>query len=171
MHAISVQHCATVKSAPACATVMARLYCMQVFSISAGMSIRPTTSVCHSSPVISLASAFQSRRGGWAEDIGCELVSCDDQGIIRVWQAHSSVSYLDAGVSVKAGVPCCSLAVRKGFVIAAGSDGCIRIYHLVSSAGLAAPLHYRARIMQSSQWFHMCADASFGCQPLTLWEV
>lgn len=105
----------------------------QVFSISAGMSIRPTTSVCHSSsPVISLATAFQSRRGGWAEDIGCELVSCDDQGIIRVWQAQSSSSYVDAGVSVKAGVPCCSLAVRKGFVIAAGSDGCIRIYHMVS---------------------------------------
>lgn len=108
---------------------------VQVFSISAGMSIRPTTGVCHSSsPVISLATAFQSRRGGWADDISCELVSCDDQGTVRVWQAQGSSSYVDAGVSMKAGVPCCSLAVRKGFVIAAGNDGCVRIFNLVSTA-------------------------------------
>lgn len=106
--------------------------CLQVFSISQGMSIRPVASIYHSSrPVVSLASAFQSRRGGWAQDIGCELVSCDDEGSIRVWQAHSSSSYLEAGVSVHAKVPCVSLAVRKGFVIAGGMDGCVRIYNLV----------------------------------------
>lgn len=105
---------------------------VQVFNISQGISIRPVVSINHSSrPVISLASAFQSRRGGWAEDIGCELVSCDDEGSLRVWQAHNSSSYLEAGVSMQAQAPCCSLAVRKGFIVAGGADGCVRIYNLV----------------------------------------
>lgn len=119
-----------------CPVGCTQAYChalLQVFNISQGMSIRPVVSINHSSrPVISLASAFQSRRGGWAEDMGCELVSCDDEGSIRVWQAHSSSSYLESGVSMQAKAPCCSLAVRKGFIVAGGSDGCVRIYNLVS---------------------------------------
>lgn len=96
------------------------------------MSIKAAASTHHQGrPIISLASAFQSRRGGWADDIGCELVSCDDPGNIRVWQAHSSGSYVDTGLEVKAGSPCCSLAVRKGFIVAAGTDGSVRIYNLV----------------------------------------
>jgi WD40 repeat protein len=102
-------------------------------------------SINHSSrPVISLSSAFQSRRGGWAEDIGCELVSCDDEGSIRVWQAHSSSSYLEAGVSMQGHVPCCSLAVRKGFVVAGGADGCVRIYNLVWTQPLTANMHMQS---------------------------
>jgi len=108
----------------------------QVFSINPGMSIKAAASIHHQGrPIISLASAFQSRRGGWADDIGCELVSCDDQGNIRVWQAHSSGSYVDTGLEIKAGCPCCSLAVRKGFIVAAGTDGSVRIYHLVRTWG------------------------------------
>lgn len=110
---------------------------IQVFSISPGLSIRPSTSLAHSDrPILSLASAFQARRGGWADDIGSELVSCDDAGTIRVWLAQAAGSYVpDTGVVIKAGVPCCSLAVRKGFIIAAGIDGCVRIYNMVRRVG------------------------------------
>jgi hypothetical protein len=108
---------------------------LQVFSISPGMSIRPAASLHHSNnPITSMGSAFQSRRGGWAEDLGCELVSCDDEGRMRVWRANSSSSVEDSGVCILIGGPCSSLAVRKGFVVAAGTDGCVRIYNLVSVA-------------------------------------
>jgi hypothetical protein len=38
---------------------------------------------------------------------------------------------MEAGVTMQARAPCCSLAVRKGFIVAGGTDGCVRIYNLV----------------------------------------
>jgi WD40 repeat protein len=136
---------------------------LQVFSISQGMSIRPVATLYHSSrPVVSLASTFQSRRGGWAQDIGCELISCDDEGSLRVWQAHSSSSYLEAGVSMQAKAPCVSLAVRKGFVIAGGTDGCVRIYNLVRCLGVTTAACDAAGgtacIPTCTCWLAMCAE-------------
>jgi WD40 repeat protein len=83
--------------------------------------------------VTALGSAFQSRRGGWADDLGSELVSCDDDGSLRVWLVPSSSGYMATDVAVATGAACCSLAVRRGFIVAAGVDGTVRIYNTVSA--------------------------------------
>jgi WD40 repeat protein len=128
---------------------------IHVFSVAPGMHFKHATSLAHGAqPIAALASAFHSRRGGWADDLGSELVSCDDEGIIRVWQAQSSSSYADMGlrISITAGVPCCSVAVRRGFIVAGCTDGCVRIFSLVSLSegwspvGLLCNLVCQARI-------------------------
>ena len=71
--------------------------------------------------------------------MGSELVSCDDQGTICIWEAASDSNYKCVG-TIEGGVPCCSLAVRKGFIVAARTDGCVRIYGLVSGAAGAVAI-------------------------------
>lgn len=93
---------------------------------------QPTQKTCRA-PVSALGSAFQSRRGAWCEDLGCEIVSCDEGGGITVWAAHSA-AVLDRQLDVEAGggVGCCGVAVRKGLIVVARVDGAVRIYGLVS---------------------------------------
>lgn len=105
---------------------------MQVFSIAPGPLFKPTITLAqHHSPIVALSSAYQSRRGGWSDDLSSELVSCDANGTICVWEAAADNDY-KCMRTIEAGLPCCSLAVRKGFIIAARTDGCVRIYGLVS---------------------------------------
>lgn len=93
---------------------------------------KPTLTLTqHKRPIVALSSAFQSRRGGWSDDLTSELVSCDEGGTICVWDAARDDEYKCVR-TIEGGVPCCSLAARKGFIIAARTDGCIRIYGLVS---------------------------------------
>jgi hypothetical protein len=96
--------------------------------------IRPTATLSgqHSRPITCLSSSYQSRRGAWAEDLGSELVSCDDQGRLCVWQVKDEQS-VQCVATMEAGQPCCSLAVRRGFVVAARVDGCVQLYGLVSA--------------------------------------
>eukprot|EP00879_Flechtneria_rotunda_P028751 GHRR01030969.1.p1 GENE.GHRR01030969.1~~GHRR01030969.1.p1 ORF type:complete len:313 (+),score=62.62 GHRR01030969.1:373-1311(+) len=105
---------------------------IQVFSVGAGGLLKSVTCLKHHKCTITaLGSSYQSRRGIWSDDLGCELVSCDDQGNICVWEATSADKYTCLRI-IEGGVPCSSLAVRKGFIIAGRTDGCVRIYRLVS---------------------------------------
>lgn len=114
---------------------------MQVFSVTGGPVIKPATCL-HSSQhrghlIVALGSALQSRRGSWADDLGCELISCDEQGTICVWEAQRADRY-NCVQTIQGGMPCSGLAVRKGFVIAGRTDGAVRIYGLVSRALVAS---------------------------------
>eukprot|EP00879_Flechtneria_rotunda_P025816 GHRR01027463.1.p1 GENE.GHRR01027463.1~~GHRR01027463.1.p1 ORF type:complete len:249 (+),score=58.24 GHRR01027463.1:1131-1877(+) len=103
---------------------------IQVFSVGAGGLLKSVTCLKHHKCTITaLGSSYQSRRGIWSDDLGCELVSCDDQGNICVWEATSADKYTCLRI-IEGGVPCSSLAVRKGFIIAGRTDGCVRIYRL-----------------------------------------
>jgi len=106
----------------------------QVFSVGDGPIIKPATCLKEhcGHMIVSLGSAFQSRRGTWADDVGCELVSCDECGDICVWEAQQADTYF-CRQKIQGGIPCSGLAVRHGFIIAARTDGIIRIYALVSA--------------------------------------
>lgn len=86
----------------------------------------------HKQPIVALGSSYQSRRGEWADDLGSELVSCDDQGTVCVWQAKRNDCY-ECVTTIEGGVPCCSLAVRRAFIVAAQVDGQVKLYGLVST--------------------------------------
>ena len=63
-----------------------------------GPIIRPVGELAHhSAPIVSLGSAYQSRRGAWADDLGCELVSADESGRLAVWEARSPGTHRWAG--------------------------------------------------------------------------
>lgn len=96
---------------------------------------------------MALSSALQSRRGGQLApgEQGCELVSCDEQGSICVWSMQRPDS-CHCVSTIQAGLPCCSLAVRNGCVIAAHTDGCVCMYSLVS--------HARTRDDGRHAWMH-----------------
>ncbi|KAF6263935.1 WD40-repeat-containing domain protein [Scenedesmus sp. NREL 46B-D3] len=119
---------------------------IQVFSVAAGPVIRPTATLSrhHSNPITCLGSSYQSRRGVWAEDLGSELVSCDDQGRVCVWQVRDEQTVQCVG-AVEAGQPCCSLAVRRGFVVAARVDGCVQLYGLKDRC-------LRSELVAASRW-------------------
>jgi hypothetical protein len=107
--------------------------------------IRPAATLIgqHSRPIMCLSSSYQSRRGAWAEDLGSELVSCNDQGRLCIWQVKDEQS-VQCVATVEAGQPCCSLAVRRGFVVAARVDGCVQLYGLVSAAAQLAATAFAA---------------------------
>lgn len=71
------------------ARIHMHVHTQQVFSITQGQSFRPLLLLKgHEHPITSIGSAYQSRRGIWAEDLGCQLVSCDDSGVLYVWQVR-----------------------------------------------------------------------------------
>lgn len=107
---------------------------IQVFSIAAGPSIKPSATLQHhKTPIVALGSAYQSRRGAWSEDLTCELVSCDDQGTLAVWTADNASCYSCSHTIPGTGVPGCSVAVRKGFILCGKTDGTVQVYGLVSA--------------------------------------
>eukprot|EP00877_Chromochloris_zofingiensis_P008531 jgi/Chrzof1/3931/Cz13g13240.t1 len=104
---------------------------IQVFSIAAGPSIKPSATLQHhKTPIVALGSAYQSRRGAWSEDLTCELVSCDDQGTLAVWTADNASCYSCSHTIPGTGVPGCSVAVRKGFILCGKTDGTVQVYGL-----------------------------------------
>ncbi len=112
---------------------------IHIFSIAPGPIIRPTVTLPPSKkrggaspPILALGSAFQSRRGSWAEDMACQLVSADEDGRLCVWTASSAQGYectlcLDGGDA-----PCCAVTVRQGLIICGRIDGAVQIFGLVS---------------------------------------
>ncbi|WIA13891.1 hypothetical protein OEZ85_002463 [Tetradesmus obliquus] len=119
---------------------------IQVFSVAPGPVIRPTVTLSgqHSRPITCLGSSYQSRRGEWADDLGSELVSCDDQGRLCVWQIKDEQS-LQCVAAAEAGQPCCSVAVRRGFVVAARVDGCVQLYGMKDA-------RLRSELVVASRW-------------------
>ncbi|MEW5306828.1 MAG: hypothetical protein WDW36_009266 [Sanguina aurantia] len=123
-----------------------RLYVVQVgedgkFSQPLGFSLDPahltgaaTAGLVGSLPVTAMSSAFQSRRGRWAEDLGCEVVVSDEGGWLHVWQGHSSGNYQHvrsiAPDPAARGMPVVSVAVRRDFIIAGRLDGRVLVHGL-----------------------------------------
>jgi WD40 repeat protein len=104
---------------------------LQVFNVGDGPSFKPTTTLSHhKAPILSLGSAYQSRRGAWTEDLTCELVSCDDDGGLAVWEADASGLYAVKRQG-RLPSPATSVAVRRGLAICGCLDGTVRIYSLV----------------------------------------
>eukprot|EP00775_Hariotina_reticulata_P011426 gene11426-11572_t len=126
--------------------VMCHVSSAQVFSIAPGPIIKPAACLQEhrGHMIVSLSSAFQSRRGAWADDVGCELVSCDDCGNICVWEAQQADTYC-CTQKIQDGMPCSGLAVRSGFVIAARTDGIIRIYSMRDAS-------LRSEIVAHARW-------------------
>lgn len=110
---------------------------IHTFSVTEGPVIRPSRRVeGHTVPLLALGSSYQSRRGCWAEDLGCELVSSDERGQLAVWAARKTGEHEVVG-AIDGGVPACALAVRCGFLVAGRVDGSVRIYGLVRGCGLS----------------------------------
>ncbi|GLC46400.1 WD repeat-containing protein 54 [Pleodorina starrii] len=86
----------------------------------------------HKSPITAIGSAYQSRQGKWTEDLGCNLVTCDEEGGIAVWQAqHSGAGGFSLLTSIKpTGQPAVSVAVRRDLIVAARLDGAVQLYGL-----------------------------------------
>lgn len=94
----------------------------------------PTAFKAHSCPVTAVSSPYQSRRGTWTRDLGCQLVSGDEDGGITVWEGRSSRDYAVLHSIPSTGMPAVSLAVRGDMVVAGRLDGAVQIYGLVRGA-------------------------------------
>ncbi|PNW71180.1 hypothetical protein CHLRE_16g694402v5 [Chlamydomonas reinhardtii] len=86
----------------------------------------------HTSPITAIGSPYQSRQGKWSEDLGCYLVTCDEDGGVAVWEAgNTGPGGCQLVTSVApTGVPVVSVAVRRDIVVAARLDGAVQLYGL-----------------------------------------
>lgn len=87
----------------------------------------------HSFAVTAVSSAYQTRRGKWTADLGCQLVSADEDGGIIVWEGLSTRTYNVLLSIPSTGMPAVSLAVRGDMVVAGRLDGAVQVYGLVGS--------------------------------------
>ncbi|GIL74642.1 hypothetical protein Vretimale_2281 [Volvox reticuliferus] len=109
------------------------VYCLELSESSGKFKSSPVAlPKHHKSPITAVGSAYQSRQGRWTEDLGCHLVSCDEEGGIAVWLAqharaggYSLVNSIDP-----TGQPVVSVAVRRDLIVAARLDGAIQLYGL-----------------------------------------
>eukprot|EP00201_Polytomella_parva_P000635 CAMPEP_0175079598 /NCGR_PEP_ID=MMETSP0052_2-20121109/24914_1 /TAXON_ID=51329 ORGANISM="Polytomella parva, Strain SAG 63-3" /NCGR_SAMPLE_ID=MMETSP0052_2 /ASSEMBLY_ACC=CAM_ASM_000194 /LENGTH=259 /DNA_ID=CAMNT_0016349951 /DNA_START=191 /DNA_END=973 /DNA_ORIENTATION=+ len=103
----------------------------------------------HKAPITCLSSSYQSRRGNWAADVGCEVVSCDEDGMAVFWQASVGAGgYRVLHTIASKGVPCVSAAVRNDFAILARLDGAIQIYG-IRDGKLRADIGGHSRFLSS----------------------
>ncbi|GFR46250.1 hypothetical protein Agub_g7799 [Astrephomene gubernaculifera] len=103
----------------------------------------------HKSPITAIGSAYQSRQGKWTEDLGCNLVTCDEEGGIAVWEALSIGPGYKLLTSIPpSGTPVVSVAVRRDIVVAARLDGAVQLYGL-RDGKLRADMGSASRLLSS----------------------
>ncbi|KAG2485514.1 hypothetical protein HYH03_015787 [Edaphochlamys debaryana] len=87
----------------------------------------------HTAPITCVGTAYQSRQGKWTEDLGCHLVTCDEEGGIAVWEAlvaAQAAGHKLLSAVAPTGVPVVAVAVRRELVVAARLDGAVQVYGL-----------------------------------------
>ncbi|GAX80237.1 hypothetical protein CEUSTIGMA_g7675.t1 [Chlamydomonas eustigma] len=111
----------------------------------------------HIAPITCIGSAYQTSRGQPADFKNPHnLVSCDQEGLITLWDAVSTSNLSLANTISQSSEPVVSVALRRNYMIVARLEGCFQVYDM-ASCSLVGEVVSHSRFLTAMD-MHPCKD-------------